>query len=185
VPLLFQTGYLTIKGIEDFTKNYILGFPNNEVKNGFYNSLVTYFTTRNKKIKGISEARLIKELMQENLEDFFADLKAFYAAVPSTLYSKKESHYHTMFYALLPNYTKMEESVSSGRIDAVIELPKQVYIFEFKAAKGKTAKTALKQIVDKDYAAKYNKPTETRKIYCVGVLFNSKTHTVQDYVVNE
>jgi predicted DNA-binding ribbon-helix-helix protein len=185
VPLLFQTGYLTIKNRDDMFGEYTLGFPNNEVRHGFYNALVRYFTDKDRKIAGINEVTLIKDLRQENLDDFFKRLTAFYAGVTYMLASTNEKHYQTIFYALMSNFAKMEHMTSNGRIDALIELPNQVYIFEFKTTDNGTAESALQRINDKNYAAQYKTPTNTRKIYKIGILFDNATRTIKDYKIEQ
>ncbi|MDR1033170.1 MAG: PD-(D/E)XK nuclease domain-containing protein, partial [Bifidobacteriaceae bacterium] len=182
---LFQTGYLTIKGINPVTGAFILKFPNNEVKYGFYNSLMNYFVDNNKKIKRLTTDELIDDLVAENIEDFFSRITAFYSGIPYDLENKKEAHYQTIFYVLLAKYIKVEEHTATGSADAIIELPDQVYIFEFKMSNNGTAKDAIQQIDTQGYAKKYNNPSETRKIYKVGVVFDVKERTIVEYLVNE
>jgi hypothetical protein len=191
VALLFQTGYLTVSGISKVSDGFILSFPNSEVKYGFYGALVDYFSDHSNTGTGISATELIEDLATEDLDTFFDRLTAFYSGIPNELYRQYEEHYHIIFhvlFTLMGQIVKSEASTSFGRSDLVIELPEQVYIFEFKTDGNGTADDALAQIDEKGYATKYkSNPSETRKIYCVGVVFDNEKKTIGEWksVVNE
>jgi hypothetical protein len=186
IPLLFQSGYLTIQGIDQISKAYILGFPNNEVRYGLLERMSQYFTDTYFK-NGFSSSSFLRDLRKEDLSDFFDKLTAFFSAIPYDLQNKTEKHYQTVFYilfTLLGQYVKVEEHTAIGSADAVVELPEKIVIFEFKLDGAGTADDAIKQIEDQGYANKYEKnPSETRPILKIGVSFNNQKRTIQDWKI--
>jgi predicted DNA-binding ribbon-helix-helix protein len=190
IPLFFQSGYLTIKSVRVRDGKFNLGFPNGEVKNGFAESLAGYFFEDVDRDEA-SATKLIDDLYDENLNNFFDRLSAFYLAIPHLLNNKEEKHYQTIFYVIFSmlaadSSIKVEEHTSIGSSDAVIELPDKIYVFEFKLDKNATVDDALQQIETKGYAAKYEKdPSETRKIYKIGVVFDHKTRTIGEWKVTD
>ncbi len=175
IPLLFQTGYLTIKGYDEDFMTYRLGYPNFEVENSFqYALLRSYsYTETNGSLVG-----LIRALRNDDFELFFDTLRIFFADIPYDLQLNKEKYYQTIFYlifSLIGLKVEAEVKTNKGRIDAVI-IDKDVYIFEFKFNGDKDQ--ALNQIKDKKYFEKYQ--GMDKKIYLFGVEFVDKN--VGDWV---
>jgi hypothetical protein len=187
VPLLFQSGYLTIKGT-DFLGDYILGFPNNEVKNGFVNYLISYFTasTEDGEVIGLNGNQLVRDLHSYNLENFFDKLTSLYASIPYDIHDKTEKHFHSLFYMAITaigQYVHAEKHSSQGAADAIIETANYIYIFEFKIKGNGTAQSAIDQINNTGYATKYEKdPDEKRKIVKLGVVFDKETKTIAEWL---
>ncbi len=110
-------------------------------------------------------------------------IKSIFKKIPSQIFLKEaEAYYHSLIYLVffyLEQYTEAEVNDSTGRIDCVLKTPTHIYIIEFKL--NKNAKTALKQIKDKDYAGTYR--TDSRQKILLGVNFSSKTKTVDDWLI--
>ncbi len=166
VPLLFQTGYLTIKGYDDEFMTYRLGYPNFEVENSFQYALLRSYSYAETNGYLVS---LIRALRNDDFETFFDTLRIFFADIPYDLHIKKEKYYQTVFYlifSLIGLKVETEVKTNKGRIDAVI-IDKDIYIFEFKFNGNKNK--ALSQINDKRYFEKYQ--GTGKEIYLFGVEF--------------
>ena len=183
LPLLFQTGYLTIDRIvrQGFQRLFHLRFPNQEVARAF--STLTIAAYQDHKISEIDDAgtRLRTALYEGNLDHFYKILATFFADIPSRLHVNREAYYHSMVYFLfrvLDMKMDLEQEKDYGRLDAVLELLERVYVFEFKfsTAKSMTAtrlsKQALDQIKKHDYAKSYR--DGNREVVLVGLGFAHK-----------
>ena len=189
LPMIYQSGYLTIKGYRMRTNTFLLDFPNDEVKRGFTALLAnSYF--KSGEDADFAVVSFSDALEDGKLEDFRLKLTSFLSSIPYSMRRKenereKERYFHYTFYLilrLLSTYmVYTEKQQSQGRVDCVVETDKFVYIFEFKL--DGTADEALKQIEDNGYAAEY--ATDTRKLYKIGVSFSSETGTVGDWKVAE
>ncbi|MEA3416865.1 MAG: AAA family ATPase, partial [Thermodesulfobacteriota bacterium] len=169
LPLLFQTGYLTIKEYDKDLMTYILGYPNFEVENSFQYSLLNSYSGIH--VDGYL-IDLIRALRNDDFETFFDTLRVFCANIPYDLHIKKEKYYQTVFYlifSLIGLKVKAEVKTNKGRIDAVI-IDKDIYIFEFKFKGDKDQ--ALNQIKDKKYFEKYQ--GAGKEIYLFGVEFTDR-----------
>ena len=185
LPMIYQSGYLTIKDYDPDVQEFLLDIPNNEVKQGFISLLANnYFKTKN---PADSCIRLfVKALKRGDLEQFRQGLTSFLASIPYSMRRKenereRERYFHYTFYLILRLmsvymvYT--EKQLSQGRADCIIETDKYVYIFEFKL--NGTADEALHQIEDKGYAQPY--ASDTRTLYKIGCSFSSETGTIEDW----
>jgi hypothetical protein len=178
LPLLFQTGYLTIKEYDKDFMTYILGYPNFEVENSFQYSLLSNYSGIH--VDGYL-IDLIRTLRNDDFEIFFDTLRIFFADIPYDLHIKKEKYYQTIFYlifSLIGLKVEAEVKTNKGRIDAVI-IDKEIYIFEFKFNGDKDH--ALNQIKEKKYFEKYQ--GKGKKIYLFGVEFIDKN--VGEWVVEK
>jgi len=182
IPLLFQTGYLTIKenNLRDMT--YRMDFPNSEVESSFTIYLLATLNDGHidKTDSLINEMRLA---LRENHPGKFIELiKNLFKGISHLIIDKKEKYFHSIFYIvikLLGFTIETEVMTIDGRIDAVISTEKYIYIIEFKA--GQDAKTALQQIKYKEYHKKYL--TEKKPIMLMGINFNIEKKTIDDYLV--
>ncbi len=185
LPMIYQSGYLTIKDFKLRRGTFLLDFPNNEVKRGFLTLVANnYFKTRDSVNSWLQDAT--DALQDGNLEDFRSLLTSFLSSIPYSMRRKenereKERYFHYTFYLLLrliSVYTVYtEKQQSQGRVDCIIETDDYVYIFEFKL--DGTAEEALSQIEEKGYAKPY--ATDKRPVYKIGVSFSSETGTVEDW----
>jgi hypothetical protein len=185
VPLLYQSGYLTITGYDRETRSYRLGFPNGEVRYGFLNNLCDYFfpAARN----GFSVLGFIKAVRAGETEAFLTRLRAFFASILYDLYfAKGEAYYETVFYivfTLVGQFTEAEVRSAAGRADAVVKTKERVYVFEFKLDTAGTVDDVLKQINDKGYLIPYT--ADGRKLVKVGVVLDTVKRTLGEWRVVE
>ena len=173
LPLLYQTGYLTIADYDDAANLYILGFPNREVKYGFLKSLLPEYTPIAVPSSGkdIYALRLCERAGDtEGMRDI---LTALFASIPYTTNDAPFEHYFQsvlyLVFTLLGQFVQCEVHSSRGRADCIVETDDFVYIFEFKV--DKPAQEALQQIEDKGYAAPF--AADSRQVFKIGVSFDS------------
>ena len=177
IPLLWQAGYLTIKNYTPKTKTFQLTFPNEEVKVSFFEHVIESITKVDPVITASILNKLSQALIQRNLEQFFETLAVFYAQIPYDLHMLYEKHYQAIFFTIMNVVgasVLAEDRTNNGRIDAVVETPSGIYIFEFKV--NDSAEVALSQIEDKEYHKKYllaDKP-----IILVGVQFDTDKRNI-------
>ena len=187
LPMIFQSGYLTVKGFDREMNTYLLDFPNNEVKKGFVTMVANdYLKTRNN--SGSWARDIVGALKTGDLEQLRKLLTSFLADIPYTMRRKetereRERYFHYTFYLLMRMiscYTVYtEKQQSEGRVDCIVETPDYIYIFEFKL--DGTVEEALQQIEDKGYARPYE--ADKRKLFKVGTVFSSETGTVSEFKV--
>ena len=187
LPMIFQSGYLTIKEYDRDMNTFLLDFPNDEVKRGFVTLLANNYLKTKENLDGWM-VNVITNLKQGELEPFHEQLTSFLASIPYNMRRKdnereKERYFHYTFYLLLrmlSTYLVYTEKVQSqGRVDCIVETSKFIYIFEFKL--DGSADEALQQIEDKGYAHEY--AADERKIYKIGCSFSSDTGTINDWKV--
>ena len=187
LPMIYQSGYLTIKGCDLEMGTFLLDFPNNEVKKGFV-TLVANNYLQSDKDSGSWARDIVGALKTGDLEQVRKLLTSFLADIPYTMRRKetereRERYFHYTFYLLMRMvsvYTVYtEKQQSEGRVDCIVETPHYIYIFEFKL--DGTADEALQQIEDKGYARPYE--TDKRKLFKVGIVFSSETGTVSEFKV--
>ena len=180
LSLLFQTGYLTIKHYDPIEKSFELDYPNLEVERGFTASLLQYFTKVTRGNQDNTVFKLRRYLKDSDYESFFNEIKRFFSAIPYDLHMKGEKYYQNILYFLLTLIgieLNIEVHTNIGRIDAVIELPEQVLIFEFKL--DQSADIALAQIHAKEYAEPYQH--QEKIIMLFGVNFNTKERNIHEW----
>lgn len=177
IPVIYQSGYLTIKGYNKEFQSYTLGFPNEEVKYGFLNYLVPYYTGVSSNENLFNIRLFVDELRSGDVDAFLIRLRAFFSGIPYELNDKTERHYQAIFYLvfrLLGQYIEVEERSAKGRADAIVKTRKYIYVFEFKL--DGNVDDALKQIDEKGYLIPYT--TDSRKLIKVGVSFDSKERNI-------
>ena len=185
LPMIYQSGYLTIKGYDLEMNEYWLDFPNNEVKRGFVAMIASsYLKPREGITSWMSSA--VRALRKGDLEKFRTLMTSFLASIPYTERRKedeRERYFHYTFYLILRMisvYTIFtEKETSQGRADCVVETPGYIYILEFKL--DGTAAEAITQINQKGYAREYE--ADPRPLYKIGCSFSSTTGTISDWAV--
>jgi hypothetical protein len=183
IPILYQSGYLTIKEYDGSLGSYILGYPNEEVKYGFMHGLLPAYLPASGNM-GFSVGQFVRDIKQGKIESFMERLKSYYASIPYELNDKTERYYQSVFYllfSLMGEFIRVEESSAAGRSDAVVVLPDTVYVFEFKLTGNGTAEDALKQIDEKGYATPYL--SSGKKIVKVGSEFSAETRTLSRWLI--
>ena len=191
VPLLYQSGYLTIKGYDRETEIYTLGIPNQEVRIGYSDGLLpTYVGLEGEVVQAGFARKFWMALKQDDVDLAMREMQTYLAGIPYVEGFKKklaeaatvEGFYEYTLYlifSMLNVYVRTQVKCAGGRTDMVVWMPDTTYVFELKA-KG-TAKDALMQISDKGYAIPY--VTEGRKVVKVGVRFDIETRTVSDWEI--
>ena len=181
IPVIYQSGYLTIKGYDERFKKYLLGFPNKEVEEGFLNFLLPLYTSA-----GNNSPFLVDEFVQDvesgNPERFMQRMKAFFADTSYQVVGNAELYFQNAMYLvfkIMGFYTQVERPTSDGRIDAIIQTPNYIYVIECKL--DRTADEAIKQIENNGYAEPFL--MDKRKLYKIGVSFSSETRGVAEYKI--
>lgn len=181
IPVIYQSGYLTIKGYDERFKKYLLGFPNKEVEEGFLNFLLPLYTSA-----GYNSPFLVDEFVQDvesgNPERFMQRMKAFFADTSYQVVGNAELYFQNAMYLvfkIMGFYTQVERPTSDGRIDAIIQTPNYIYVIECKL--DRTADEAIKQIENNGYAEPFL--MDKRKLYKIGVSFSSETRGVAEYKI--
>lgn len=183
IPVLYQSGYLTIKEYSDIRMQYRLGFPNDEVRKGFSESLYRYYASDEMgRYDDLVAAYNENVVLNDNMESFLPHLKTFYDKFPYALVNNNERHYQAVLYTIfcmLGADVAPEYQTSHGRIDLLLRTDKSVYIFELKY--GKNAEVAMNQITNNHYAASF--VDEKRTLYLVGINFSKDQRTIDDWGV--
>ena len=177
IPILFQSGYLTLKGYDERMGLYKLGFPNDEVKYGFLDNLVPAYTSIAKDASGLFIGNFVRAIEKGDTESFMKRMYTACAGLPYSLASKenvqmRERDYQIAFYiifSLMGQFVQTEVVSSKGRADCVVHTDDTVYIFEFKLMGSGTPKEAIQQIKEKGYAEPYK--TSGKKIVLIGAVF--------------
>lgn len=183
IPVLYQSGYLTIKGYDPTFRLYNLAYPNAEVRYGFTESLLPGYVHRFPRENTFYAVSFIKDLMRGDIESCLERTRSFFASIPNDLENKTEKHYQTIFYLLfrlMGQYVDVEVNTAIGRADAVVKLPDTIYVFEFKF--DGTPDEALAQIDSKHYALPYQ--ADGRRIVKAGVNFDSATRTIGEWKIS-
>lgn len=181
IQYFFQTGYLTIKDYDRELEIYTLGYPNNEVKKGFLNSLVYYYTSPRASAGEFNIANFVLSLKSGDVEGFITRLQAFLSACPYEMLPGQERHLQNVIYmlsTLCGFYTEVESHTNKGRVDMTIKTDKYIYIFEFKY--DHSASEALEQIKAKGYAEKY--ANDGREIICAGINYSSADRNINEWL---
>ena len=181
IPVLYQSGYLTIKGYEG--GEYLLGFPNEEVRLGFLKGLMPYYCGGNPDDNTAFVGRLTRAMRQQDIEQAMRLLRGFFSSVPYDAEKQDEAHYKTMFYLIFRLAAafdvRTEERSAAGRCDAVVETKDSVFVFEFKL-KG-TAQEALAQIDERGYMIPYE--ASGKRVFKIGASFDEDLKTLKEWLV--
>ena len=184
VPILYQSGYLTIKGYDKEFQVYYLGFPNKEVEEGFTKFLLPRYASLETGNPSFEIMSFVKDIRQGNAEAFLKRLQSFFADTPYELARDLELHYQNVLFIvfkLLGFYTQAEYHTSNGRIDMVVKTDKYIYVMEFKL--DGTAEEALQQIHDKGYVVPF--ASDTRKLYKIGVNFSKEIRGIEKWIIED
>jgi hypothetical protein len=193
LPLLYQSGYLTIKDYDREGEAYTLSIPNQEVRIGYVKGLLPiYIGLDDADVQMGFAVKFWRSLKRGDIEQAMQEMKAYLAGIPYVEGFKqkleevavKEGFYeYTMYliFSMLNVYVRTQVKCAGGRVDMVVWMPDTTYVFELKASG--TAREALEQIDRKGYAFPYQ--TEGRRVVKVGVRFNADTRVPEDWVVAE
>jgi len=187
IPLLYQTGYLTIKKYRQDRDTFVLGFPNEEVKYGFLNELLPAFVHTPITTGNFSVIEFLQQIEDNDIEGFMTSLKAFFSAIPYDAMKQEhrdEQYYQHVFYLLfklMGQFVETEVKNNKGRADVVVKTANNIYVFEFKMDEKATAEDALAQINSKDYAIPYT--ADYRKLVKIGVEFSQTERGVKRWLI--
>lgn len=182
LPLLYQTGYLTIKNYNLRSGLITLGLPNNEVKKGFLNFLLPYYASLGKTEPAILTEVLTEDLEAGNAEGFMKRLQSLFAGYSYEMKLENENNFHNVIYMLMLLIginVQTEHKTSDGRIDLLITTDKYRYVIELKI--DSTPEAALRQIEAKGYPLQFN--ADGRTIIMVGANFSTETRRLTGYLI--
>ncbi len=184
LPMLYQGGYLTIKGYNPRRNSYRLGIPNEEVRHGLSENLVMHAAPGALETHYTFLDRFADDILAGDMDSALQKLRAYLAGIPYHLSSRDEKGFQTKFFLildLLGIQIETEFKTATGRVDAVISTDDAIYVMEFKY--DKSAEEALAQIDDRGYLVPFS--ADNRKLYKVGVNFSSETQTIERWVIVE
>ena len=191
LPLLYQSGYLTIKDYDIESEMYTLAIPNQEVRIGYVEGLLPVYTgLRSRDVKAGFALKFWRALKMDNVEQAMREMQAYLASVPYVEGFKEklkdvataEGFFEYTFYlifSMLNVYARTQVKCAGGRADMVVWMPDAIYVFELKVHG--TAQEALQQIDDRGYAIPYQ--TDGRRVVKVGVKFNIDTRAPEDWII--
>ena len=184
LPLLYQSGYLTIKKYEPMFQEYTLGIPNKEVRDGLLNSLIPHYVNPRRSDNNAFLLGFCKAVYRNDIEAALEHMRTYMATIPYDLENHSEKHYQTIFYLMfsfLNIYIRTEVKSAIGRADAVMHMPDTIYVFELKV--DKSAEEALAQIDEKGYMLPYH--AEGKRLVKIGISFDSTQRTIRDWKIKE
>ncbi len=182
IPVLYQSGYLTIKDYDSEFETYTLGFPNKEVEEGFTRFLLPYYAHIRSGSSAFHIVNFVKEVRSGDIDGFMKRLQSFFSDTPYELVRDLELHYQNVLFIifrLVGFYTQAEYHTSEGRVDLVIRTDQFIYVMEFKL--DGTAEEALQQIEEKQYALPF--VSDSRRLFKVGVNFSNATRNIEKWLV--
>ena len=183
IPVLYQSGYLTIKDFDERFCMYTLNYPNEEVKNGFVNFLLPFYTKIQTTQTTTIISKFVTSVEKGKAQEFMQQLQSLMAGTPYELIKDLENHYQNVIYIitkLMGIYVQAEYRTSNGRIDILIGTNDYIYIIELKF--NGTAESALAQITEKDYALPF--ATDGRQIFKIGANVDKNTRNITEWIIN-
>jgi hypothetical protein len=182
LPILYQSGYITIKDYDSISDLYILGLPNKEVAYGLMHALIPFYVSPDTLTTSNTMTKMYTDLLQGDMDSALNRLKVFMAGLPYDLENKTEKHFQIIIFVIFKMMTKfvdVEIRTATGRIDMVLMTTTCIYVMEFKL--DKSPEEALTQIDTKDYLVAYTLD-ERRKVK-VGINFSSDTRTLDSWII--
>lgn len=183
IPVIYQSGYLTIKGYDKEFGLYTLGFPNKEVEEGFIRFLLPRYSAVPEGRVGFNIQQFVLDIRAGRTDAFLSRLRSLFADTPYELVRDLENHYQNVVWLvakLMGFYVQAEYHTSRGRIDMVLQTSDYCYVMEFKL--DGTAEEALAQICDRHYTFPFE--TSGRQIIRIGINFSRKERNIERWVVN-
>ena len=184
IPLLYQSGYITIKNYVRASSLYTLDVPNKEISIGLMESLLPNYAQSQAWMGTTTVAEMYEALLQDDLNKMLHLLQAYLLTVPYCNQADSEGHYQQMLYiifSLLDRYVDVEVHTSTGRVDMVMRTAKSLYLFELKL--NQSAEAAMRQIDLKEYASRF--ALAGMPIIKIGINFDYERHTISDWKIEE
>ena len=182
LPLLYQSGYLTIKSYDEEFNTFQLGFPNREVRDGFVKYLVPFYMPKKNDKTTFDISNFVREVRTGDAEGFMRRMEVFFSNGDYALMGDKELYFHNavyVFFMLLGLYVEVERHTTNGRMDILVQTKDYIYIFELKI--DQSADAALKQIEEKGYAKPF--AADPRKLFKIGLNFSTEKRCIDDWRV--
>ena len=183
-PLLYQSGYVTIKGYDEMFQIYTLDIPNAEVRIGLMRSLIPYYVTRDTQTTNTTVVNLARALVRGDMDGMLRLLQTFLSTVPYCDNTNYEGHYQQLFYiifSLFGMYVDVEVRTPKGRVDVVMRTADMLYVIELKL--GKDADAAMSQINLKNYPERFT--LSGLPVVKVGISFDAEEHTLGDWLIEK
>lgn len=183
IPVMYQSGYLTIKDYDKEFGLYTLGFPNKEVEEGFMDYLVPFYTKFDAVESPFQIKCLVDDVEHGRTEQFIKRLRSFFEDTPYEIVKDLENHYQNVLFIISKQmgfYTKADYHTSEDRIDMVIQTADYCYVLEFKF--DGTAEQALEQIKDTHYTLPFE--MNGQKIIRIGINFSSQTYSIDGVAID-
>ena len=183
LPIIYQSGYLTIAGYNEEFCEFILGFPNDEVREGFLKGLIPLVMGDERACEFVV-SQFVKAVRRGDTDDFFERIDSLLANVPYEIKLDYEVHFQNFLYllfTLMGFYTNVEYHTAKGRVDLVLKTDQYIYIMEFK--RDDSAEAAMRQIKEKDYAKPFQ--SDGRKVVLIGANFASDMSALDGVLVEE
>ena len=183
IPVIYQSGYLTIKDYDREFGLYKLGFPNREVENGFMKFLLPFYTAKRNTSSSFEIGCFVKDIKSGNAEGFMQRLQSFFAGAKFDQIARDtENWFQNVVFivtSLCGLYIEAEHQTSNGRIDLVVKTDKYIYVMELKY--DGSAEEALQQIDDKGYALPWQ--SDGRTVIKVGANFSSQLRRLDGWII--
>ena len=181
IPVIYQSGYLTIKDYDPRFGLFTLVFPNREVREGFVRFLVPYYTPIQREQSGFAVTRFVKAFESGDVEAFMTLFQSFLASNPYELSAQQERHFQEVMYiltSLCGLYVDVESHSSRGRADMTVKTDSFIYVMEFKF--NGSAEAALQQIRDKGYGEKY--ASDNRQLLLLGINYSTEARNIDSWL---
>ena len=182
IPLLYQSGYYTIKEYNRMGDLYMLDIPNNEIRIGLMESLLPNYVQVDTYKGTTTVAEMYLALLEENLDEMLRLLQAYLLTIPQCDNTNYEGHYQQLLYvifSLLGRYVDVEVRTATGRVDMVMRTAQKLYLFELKL--NRSAEAAMKQIDLKNYPTRF--ALCQLPVVKVGINFDAEQHTITDWLI--
>ena len=182
VPVLYQSGYLTIQSYDERWRSYTLKYPNKEVERGFMECLAKTYVPSARYNSPFAVRKFVEDFEKGDAESLMKRFEAFFADADYEIAGDAELYFQNTMYVmckLMGQYTQVERHTSNGRMDIVVQTDQYVYVMELKM--DASADEALKQIEDKGYAKPF--AADTRKLFKIGVGFSSQTRRIKEWKI--
>ena len=182
IPLLYQSGYYTIKDYNEFANIYTLDIPNQEIRIGLMESLLPNYVQIDSYKGNTTVGLMYLALLKDDLNEMLSLLQTYLLTIPQCDNTNYEGHYQQLLYvifSLLGRYVDVEVRTSSGRVDMVMNSGKALYLFELKL--NKSAEAAMNQINLKNYPSRF--ALSGLPIVKVGLNFDLERHTIADWKI--
>ena len=182
MPLLYQSGYFTIKDFNEPSGLYLLDIPNNEIRIGLMTSLLPNYVQVDSYKGNTTVGMMYLALLNDDLDEMLRLLQTYLRTIPQCDNTNYEGHYQQLLYvifSLMGRYVDVEVRTATGRVDMVMNSGKALCLFELKL--NKSAEVAMNQINLKDYPARF--ALTNLPIIKIGINFDTATHTIEDWKI--